>query len=52
MNELKQSIDSIRWDLLIWENQELLKRTHGGEIPFTQTAGITKSAPLRYGEGQ
>ncbi|OZM58693.1 DeoR family transcriptional regulator [Lottiidibacillus patelloidae] len=45
------SIDSIRRDLSIMEDQGLLKRTHGGAIPLTQAQALPLVPSLRYGEG-
>lgn len=45
------SIDSIRRDLSIMEEQGLLKRTHGGAIPVTNVRSMPSPATERYGEG-
>jgi DeoR family transcriptional regulator, fructose operon transcriptional repressor len=45
------SIDSIRRDLSIMEDQGLLKRTHGGAIPVTNVRMAARPPSLRYGEG-
>lgn len=45
------SIDSIRRDLSIMEEQGLLKRTHGGAIPVTNVRMAARPPSLRYGEG-
>ncbi len=45
------SIDSIRRDLSIMEEQGLLKRTHGGAIPIPHARQLPLSPDKRYGEG-
>lgn len=45
------SIDSIRRDLSIMEEQGLLKRTHGGAIPFPAVRQMAQPPSKRYGEG-
>jgi DeoR family transcriptional regulator, fructose operon transcriptional repressor len=45
------SIDSIRRDLTIMEEQGLLKRTHGGAIPVTNVRKMAEPHSIRYGEG-
>jgi DeoR family transcriptional regulator, fructose operon transcriptional repressor len=45
------SIDSIRRDLSIMEEQGLLKRTHGGAIPAVNVRRSARSPEKRYGEG-
>jgi DeoR/GlpR family transcriptional regulator of sugar metabolism len=45
------SIDSIRRDLSIMEEQGLLKRTHGGAIPVTSVRKMPRSPDKRFGEG-
>jgi DeoR family transcriptional regulator, fructose operon transcriptional repressor len=45
------SIDSIRRDLTIMEEQGLLKRTHGGAIPVTNVRKMAEPPSIRYGEG-
>lgn len=45
------SIDSIRRDLTIMEEQGLLKRTHGGAIPLPAVRQIAQPPAKRYGEG-
>lgn len=50
-NKFELSIDSIRRDLSIMEEQGLLKRTHGGAIPVTNVRMMARPPSLRYGEG-
>ncbi|MCQ6559234.1 DeoR/GlpR family DNA-binding transcription regulator [Paenibacillus mendelii] len=45
------SVDSIRRDLTIMEEQGLLKKTYGGAIPVTQLRSPPLPESLRYGEG-
>jgi DeoR family transcriptional regulator, fructose operon transcriptional repressor len=45
------SIDSIRRDLSIMEEQGLLKRTHGGAIPNQKSRNKPQPGSRRYGEG-
>ncbi len=45
------SIDSIRRDLSIMEEQGLLKKTHGGAIPATKVRQSPPPPDVRYGEG-
>ncbi|MEK3886300.1 DeoR/GlpR family DNA-binding transcription regulator [Bacillus sp. FSL K6-3431] len=45
------SIDSIRRDLSIMEEQGLLKRTHGGAIPIQNVRTFAQPPSTRYGEG-
>ncbi|WP_188996065.1 DeoR/GlpR family DNA-binding transcription regulator [Paenibacillus nasutitermitis] len=45
------SIDSIRRDLTIMEDQGLLKKTHGGAIPSTKVRQAPPPPEIRYGEG-
>lgn len=45
------SIDTIRRDLSIMEEQGLLKKTHGGAIPSTKVRQAPPSPELRYHEG-
>jgi DeoR family transcriptional regulator, fructose operon transcriptional repressor len=45
------SIDSIRRDLTIMEEQNLLKRTHGGAIPNPDVRLMPPPPANRYGEG-
>lgn len=45
------SIDSIRRDLSIMEDQGLLKKTHGGAIPPTKVRQAPPSPEIRYSEG-
>lgn len=45
------SIDSIRRDLSIMEDQGLLKKTHGGAIPSTKVRQAPPPPEIRYGEG-
>lgn len=45
------SIDSIRRDLTIMEDQGLLKKTHGGAIPAMNVRQAPLVPELRYGEG-
>ncbi|WML48389.1 DeoR/GlpR family DNA-binding transcription regulator [Neobacillus sp. PS3-34] len=44
------SIDSIRRDLSIMEDQGLLKRTHGGAIPVPIVRTMPSPPSIRYGE--
>jgi DeoR family transcriptional regulator, fructose operon transcriptional repressor len=45
------SIDSIRRDLSIMEDEGLLKRTHGGAIPHPKARNKPQHRLNRYGEG-
>jgi DeoR/GlpR family transcriptional regulator of sugar metabolism len=45
------SIDSIRRDLSILEEQGLLKKTHGGAIPSTKVRQVPPPPDIRYNEG-
>ncbi|WP_136606121.1 DeoR/GlpR family DNA-binding transcription regulator [Paenibacillus dokdonensis] len=45
------SIDSIRRDLSIMEEEKLLKRTHGGAIPLPNVRKQPQHPSIRYGEG-
>jgi DeoR/GlpR family transcriptional regulator of sugar metabolism len=45
------SIDSIRRDLSIMEEQGLLKKTHGGAIPFMKVRQAPPPPEIRYSEG-
>lgn len=45
------SIDSIRRDLSLMEEQGLLKKTHGGAIPAATARQSPQPPELRYGEG-
>jgi DeoR family fructose operon transcriptional repressor len=45
------SIDSIRRDLSIMEEQGLLKKTHGGAIPAIQVRTAPLPPELLYGDG-
>jgi DeoR family fructose operon transcriptional repressor len=45
------SIDSIRRDLSIMEEQGVLKRTHGGAVPVTNVRNMAQPRLVRYGEG-
>ncbi|MFS1513725.1 DeoR/GlpR family DNA-binding transcription regulator [Chengkuizengella sp. SCS-71B] len=45
------SVDSVRRDLSIMEEQGVLKRTHGGAIPVPEVRHIPQSPSKRYGEG-
>ncbi|AVV59112.1 DeoR/GlpR transcriptional regulator [Paenibacillus glucanolyticus] len=45
------SIDSIRRDLTIMEEQGLLQKTHGGAIPSMKVRQPPQPPELRYGEG-
>lgn len=49
--ELKISIDTIRRDLTIMEEQGLLKRTHGGAIPLSKVRRHPIDNNIRYSEG-
>jgi len=44
------SIDSIRRDLSIMEEQGLLKRTHGGAIPIGNVRTLSQPPSIRYGD--
>jgi DeoR family transcriptional regulator, fructose operon transcriptional repressor len=44
------SIDSIRRDLSIMEDDQLLKRTHGGAIPLPAVRSMPRDNEERYGE--
>ncbi|WP_391117106.1 DeoR/GlpR family DNA-binding transcription regulator [Psychrobacillus sp. L3] len=50
-NEYNLSLDSIRRDLSIMEDQGLLKRTHGGAIPIPNVRTMPQPPYKRYGEG-
>jgi DeoR family transcriptional regulator, fructose operon transcriptional repressor len=50
-NKFQISIDSIRRDLSIMEEQGLLKRTHGGAIPITKTQAQPRVPSLRFDGG-
>lgn len=45
------SIDSIRRDLSIMEENGVLKRTHGGAIPINNVRNMSQPRAMRYGEG-
>ncbi|ERI90779.1 transcriptional regulator, DeoR family [Clostridiales bacterium oral taxon 876 str. F0540] len=47
----KVSIDTIRRDLTIMEEEGLLKRTHGGAIPISKVRRSPINSGVRYGEG-
>ncbi|MGR3764361.1 DeoR/GlpR family DNA-binding transcription regulator [Rossellomorea sp. NS-SX7] len=49
--EYNVSIDSIRRDLSIMEEESLLKRTHGGAIPNPKARNRPQPPSVRYGEG-
>ncbi|WP_152443116.1 DeoR/GlpR family DNA-binding transcription regulator [Bacillus sp. THAF10] len=49
--EFQMSIDSIRRDLSIMEEQGLLKRTHGGAIPVTSARTLPRPPAERFGDG-
>ncbi|WP_059173820.1 DeoR/GlpR family DNA-binding transcription regulator [Bacillus sp. FJAT-27445] len=49
--KFEMSIDSIRRDLSIMEEQGLLKRTHGGAIPITNVRMMARPPADRFGEG-
>ena len=49
--KFNMSIDSIRRDLSIMEEQGLLKRTHGGAIPVFDVRKRAQLPFKRYGEG-
>ncbi|MGD6834828.1 DeoR/GlpR family DNA-binding transcription regulator [Sutcliffiella halmapala] len=49
--KFEMSIDSIRRDLSIMEEQGVLKRTHGGAIPITNVRNKSQPPSIRYGEG-
>ncbi|WP_456272144.1 DeoR/GlpR family DNA-binding transcription regulator [Bacillus sp. AK031] len=44
------SVDSIRRDLSIMEEDQLLKRTHGGAIPLPMVRSMPRSNEERFGE--
>lgn len=50
-DELKVSIDTIRRDLTIMEEEGLLKRTHGGAIPFSKVRRLPIDNKIRFSEG-
>ncbi|WP_053365738.1 DeoR/GlpR family DNA-binding transcription regulator [Bacillus sp. FJAT-27245] len=50
-SKFEMSIDSIRRDLSIMEEQGLLKRTHGGAIPIKNVRNMPQPRSIRYGEG-
>ena len=50
-DEFGLSIDSIRRDLTIMEEQGLLKRTHGGAIPIGNVRTMPQPPALRFGDG-
>ena len=50
-DEFGLSIDSIRRDLTIMEEQGLLKRTHGGAIPIGNVRAMPQPPALRFGDG-
>ncbi|MGE8205499.1 DeoR/GlpR family DNA-binding transcription regulator [Heyndrickxia sp. NPDC080065] len=50
-DQFEMSIDSIRRDLSIMEEQGLLKRTHGGAIPIPNVRSMPGPPSKRYGEG-
>lgn len=49
--EFQVSIDTIRRDLTIMEEQGLIKRTHGGAIPLSKVRRLPIDEKVRYGEG-
>lgn len=49
--EYEVSIDSIRRDLSMMEEEGLLKRTHGGAIPIPKVRTMPQPVSIRYGEG-
>ncbi|QFG00075.1 DeoR/GlpR transcriptional regulator [Psychrobacillus glaciei] len=49
-NEYNLSLDSIRRDLSIMEEQGLLKRTHGGAIPIPNVRTMPIPPSMRYGD--
>ena len=50
-DEFGLSIDSIRRDLSIMEEQGLLKRTHGGAIPIGNVRMMPQPPSIRFGDG-
>jgi DeoR/GlpR family transcriptional regulator of sugar metabolism len=50
-DQFQLSVDSIRRDLTIMEEQGLLKKTHGGAIPIGPVRQIPVPRSVRYGEG-
>src|SRR3954471_16614640 len=44
------SVDSIRRDLSIMEEQGLLKKTHGGAIPIPKVRTLPPPPAIRYGK--
>ena len=49
--EFQVSIDTIRRDLTVMEEQGLIKRTHGGAIPLSKVRRLPIDEKIRYGEG-
>jgi len=45
------SVDTIRRDLSIMEEEKLLKRTHGGAIPLPVVRNMPRPPSERYGDG-
>mgnify|MGYP005753557095 CR=1 FL=1 len=50
-DQFNMSIDSIRRDLSIMEEQGLLKRTHGGAIPIASVRTMPRPPAKRFGDG-
>ncbi|EDL65274.1 DeoR/GlpR family DNA-binding transcription regulator [Bacillus sp. SG-1] len=48
--QFEVSIDSIRRDLSIMEDEQLLKRTHGGAIPLPSVRSMPRNNEERFGE--
>ncbi|WP_409253086.1 DeoR/GlpR family DNA-binding transcription regulator [Bacillus sp. SCS-153A] len=49
-DQFEVSIDSIRRDLSIMEDDQLLKRTHGGAIPLPSVRSMPRNNEERFGE--
>jgi len=49
--EFKVSIDTIRRDLTVMEEEGLIKRTHGGAIPLSKVRRLPINEKLRYNDG-
>lgn len=46
------SVDSIRRDLTLMEEQGLLKKTYGGAVPVAKVRKLPSDESVRYGEGE
>lgn len=51
MEEFQVSIDTIRRDLTMMEEDGLLKRTHGGAVPLSKVRRFPMDDRIRYSEG-